>query len=61
MFYCVQIKLLVLDSITKNHLTVCQQKSFGSFKNNLSFAYHTYSVYMNKSDLALYRSWYLAF
>ena len=31
------MKLLVLDNNTWNQLTVCKQKSYGSFKNNLSF------------------------
>ena len=32
-FNYVQIKLLVLDSTTWNHLTVCKQMSSDSFKN----------------------------
>ena len=29
----INIELLVLDSNTWNHLTVCKQMSYGSFKN----------------------------
>ena len=32
-FNCVQIKQLVLDINTWNHLTVCKQMSYDSFKD----------------------------
>ena len=32
---------LVLDSNAWNHLTVCKQMSFGSFRNNVTYKQYT--------------------
>ena len=38
-FNCVQIKLLVLDRNTWNHLTVCERMTSASFKNVIYKSY----------------------
>ena len=40
------IELLVLDSSTWNHLTVCKQMSSGSFENNVTYKLFTYKSYI---------------
>ena len=49
------VKLLLLRSDTYNHLTVCKQMSFCSFKNNIYKMYLLiiYLIYLYKQDLAL--------
>ena len=45
-FNCALIKLLMLDNITWNHLTVCQEMSSGLFEmlpTNYSFTNHIYA------------------
>ena len=48
------MELLVLDSNTRNYLTVCKQMSSGSFKTltNTFYSQMVY-IYMYKQDLAL--------
>ena len=44
-FDCVQIQLLVFDSNTWNHLTLCKQMMSALFKNNVTYKLFIYKYH----------------